>query len=60
MVNVSPRTHPSATLRLDDLELEGDYDPAAAYAHSKLVIVRWDGHGVADDGIATTTATRGS
>lgn len=41
IVNVASRTHLSATLRLDDLELERDYSPVAAYAHSKLAIVTY-------------------
>jgi NAD(P)-dependent dehydrogenase (short-subunit alcohol dehydrogenase family) len=41
IVNVASRTHLSATLELDDLELERDYNPVAAYAHSKLAIVTY-------------------
>jgi NAD(P)-dependent dehydrogenase (short-subunit alcohol dehydrogenase family) len=41
IVNVSSRTHLSATLALDDLELERQYSPVAAYAHSKLAIVTY-------------------
>jgi NAD(P)-dependent dehydrogenase (short-subunit alcohol dehydrogenase family) len=41
IVNVSSRTHLSATLALDDLELEREYSPVAAYAHSKLAIVTY-------------------
>ena len=41
IVNVASRTHLSATLELDDLELERDYNPVAAYARSKLAIVTY-------------------
>jgi NAD(P)-dependent dehydrogenase (short-subunit alcohol dehydrogenase family) len=41
IVNVASRTHLSARLQLDDLELERDYTPVAAYAHSKLAIVTY-------------------
>jgi NAD(P)-dependent dehydrogenase (short-subunit alcohol dehydrogenase family) len=41
IVNVSSRTHLSATLALDDLELERGYSAVAAYAHSKLAIVTY-------------------
>ena len=41
IVNVASRTHLSATLKLDDLELERDYNPVAAYARSKLAIVTY-------------------
>jgi NAD(P)-dependent dehydrogenase (short-subunit alcohol dehydrogenase family) len=41
IVNVASRTHLSATLELDDLELERGYGPVAAYAHSKLAIVTY-------------------
>jgi NAD(P)-dependent dehydrogenase (short-subunit alcohol dehydrogenase family) len=41
IINVASRTHLSATLELDDLELERDYSPVAAYAHSKLAIVTY-------------------
>jgi len=41
IVNVASRTHLSATLALDDLELERGYNPVAAYAHSKLAIVTY-------------------
>jgi NAD(P)-dependent dehydrogenase (short-subunit alcohol dehydrogenase family) len=41
IVNVASRTHLSASLELDDLELERDYNPVAAYAHSKLAIVTY-------------------
>jgi NAD(P)-dependent dehydrogenase (short-subunit alcohol dehydrogenase family) len=41
IVNVASRTHLSATLALDDLQLERGYSPVAAYAHSKLAIVTY-------------------
>ena len=41
IVNVASRTHLSATLKLDDLELERDYNPVAAYARPKLAIVTY-------------------
>jgi NAD(P)-dependent dehydrogenase (short-subunit alcohol dehydrogenase family) len=41
IVNVASRTHLSASLALDDLELEREYSPVAAYAHSKLAIVTY-------------------
>ena len=41
IVNVASRTHLSATLKLDDLELERDYNPVAASARSKLAIVTY-------------------
>ena len=41
IVNVSSRTHASATLALDDLELERGYDAVTAYARSKLAIVTY-------------------
>jgi NAD(P)-dependent dehydrogenase (short-subunit alcohol dehydrogenase family) len=41
IVNVASRTHLSATLELDDLELERGYNPVAAYARSKLAIVTY-------------------
>jgi NAD(P)-dependent dehydrogenase (short-subunit alcohol dehydrogenase family) len=41
IINVSSATHYSATLQLDDLELEHDYSGVAAYAHSKLAIVTY-------------------
>jgi NAD(P)-dependent dehydrogenase (short-subunit alcohol dehydrogenase family) len=41
IINVASRTHLSATLKLDDLELEREYNPVAAYAHSKLAIVTY-------------------
>jgi len=41
IINVASRTHLSATLALDDLELEREYTPVAAYAHSKLAIVAY-------------------
>jgi NAD(P)-dependent dehydrogenase (short-subunit alcohol dehydrogenase family) len=41
IVSVASRTHPSATLELNDLELKRDYDAVAAYAHSKLAIVTY-------------------
>jgi NAD(P)-dependent dehydrogenase (short-subunit alcohol dehydrogenase family) len=41
IINVASRTHLSATLALDDLQLEHEYSPVAAYAHSKLAIVTY-------------------
>jgi NAD(P)-dependent dehydrogenase (short-subunit alcohol dehydrogenase family) len=41
IVNVASRTHLSATLDLDDLDLERGYNPVAAYARSKLAIVTY-------------------
>ena len=41
IVNVASLTHLSASLALDDLELERGYSPVAAYAHSKLAIVTY-------------------
>jgi NAD(P)-dependent dehydrogenase (short-subunit alcohol dehydrogenase family) len=41
VINVASRTHLSATLELDDLELERGYNPVVAYAHSKLAIVTY-------------------
>jgi NAD(P)-dependent dehydrogenase (short-subunit alcohol dehydrogenase family) len=43
IVNVVSETHFSATLRLDDLNLEGrhGYSPSGAYAHSKLALVTY-------------------
>jgi NAD(P)-dependent dehydrogenase (short-subunit alcohol dehydrogenase family) len=41
VVNVASATHYSATLRLDDLELERDYSGVSAYAHSKLAVVTY-------------------
>jgi len=41
IVNVASATHYSASLRLDDLELEEGYGAVAAYAHSKLAVVTW-------------------
>jgi NAD(P)-dependent dehydrogenase (short-subunit alcohol dehydrogenase family) len=41
IVNVASRTHLSARLALDDLELERGYSAVTAYAHSKLAIVTY-------------------
>ena len=42
VVNVASATHYSASLDLDDLELErGSYSPVRAYAHSKLALVTY-------------------
>ncbi|MEZ3159880.1 SDR family NAD(P)-dependent oxidoreductase [Microbacterium sp. BWT-B31] len=41
IVNLASATHESATLDLDDIELEHGYSPVGAYARSKLAIVQY-------------------
>lgn len=41
VVNLASATHESATLDLDDIELEHAYSPVRAYARSKLAIVMY-------------------
>lgn len=41
VINVASATHYSASLALDDLELERGYSAVSAYAHSKLALVTY-------------------
>jgi NAD(P)-dependent dehydrogenase (short-subunit alcohol dehydrogenase family) len=41
VINVASATHFSASLSLEDLELEHGYSPVSAYAHSKLALVTY-------------------